>query len=638
MSTLSSFASLLTHSLAWALVHSLWQSIAIYTFLFIILKALPGMNARIKYYLSFGSLMLLAVWFTDTWISQYQQMKGSVVYVSASGTDITQTTTYVVKTAGDLRMHNAIFNSMIHGIENNSTIILCMYMAGLCFMLLRFMINIIEVKKLRASGLMPIAPVYETLLANCRNIIGVTRPVQLYLSNRINVPMMIGTLKPIILLPLTTINHLTTEQVEAILLHELAHIKRYDYLLNMIQTTIETVLFFNPCVWAISAIARKEREHCCDDMVVNSSTDPLPYAKALAILEDKRMNTTTLAMAASGHKNHLFNRIKRIMEMKNSKTNNSQLTIIIVAIIAITFSTAMFTFSPSFAQKAKTAKSDTVKKSVYRYKTVTIDSNGHKTVTEKVSTTPIHDKVNNDGAEEMAPMPPEPPMAPEPPAAPGSSKKTISTTITVDDAGHKKVISKQTTSNNIDDQIEAAMTEVGTSMEQVSAEVSKAMAEAKRATAEATAAVNAVDWNKISEAMTNSIKVLQNNLANKHLVDQVGDKVAKQWEESIKTLKQSRKEIEARTKKQTKTMTVSLTTAGVTSHTDSDCEALVEKMRKDGLISKTGAYAIRKENDELYINGTKQSEATYNKYLSYLNNKKVLISGSDGRLTITIND
>ena len=177
--------------------------------------------------------------------------------------------------------------------------------------------------------------------------------------------MMIGALKPVILLPIATINYLTTEQVETILLHELAHIKRHDYLLNIFQTIAETILFFNPFVWLISRIIRREREHCCDDIVIANMSSPLPYAKALAMLENTRLEANNVALAATGNKQQLLGRIKRIMGTRKNKLNYTQLTIVIVVVLAVTLTVATFTYTQSFAQKSKNSNaSDTTMNNV----------------------------------------------------------------------------------------------------------------------------------------------------------------------------------------------------------------------------------------------------------------------------------
>ncbi len=107
-----------------------------------------------------------------------------------------------------------------------------------------------------------------------------------------------GVWRPAILVPLGFMSGLAPTQVEAILAHELAHIRRWDYLANLVQLLVETLLFYHPCVWWISAQIRQEREHCCDDIAANVLGDRVAYAEMLVMLEGRR--TPKLALAAGG--------------------------------------------------------------------------------------------------------------------------------------------------------------------------------------------------------------------------------------------------------------------------------------------------------------------------------------------------
>src|SRR5207248_10932295 len=110
-----------------------------------------------------------------------------------------------------------------------------------------------------------LAPAMHATLAGLGRHLGVTRPVPLYLSVAVDVPAVIGYLRPYILLPISAVTGLDESQIAAVLAHELAHVRRHDYLVNMLQSAVETVLFFHPAVWWISRRIREERELCCDD-------------------------------------------------------------------------------------------------------------------------------------------------------------------------------------------------------------------------------------------------------------------------------------------------------------------------------------------------------------------------------------
>src|SRR6185312_2408588 len=135
----------------------------------------------------------------------------------------------------------------------------------------------------------------------------VSRPVLLLESCLAEVPVAVGHLRPLILMPVGLLMGLPVAQVEAILLHELAHILRYDYVVNLMQVFVEGLLFYHPAVWWISGVMRAERENCCDDLVVAVTGGALEYATALAALETRRIPRELLAATGGS----LMNRIQR---------------------------------------------------------------------------------------------------------------------------------------------------------------------------------------------------------------------------------------------------------------------------------------------------------------------------------------
>jgi HEAT repeat protein len=159
---------------------------------------------------------------------------------------------------------------------------------------------------------------WQTLRRLCGQL-RVKRPVRLLESALVKVPMVIGWLRPVILLPAGALTGLTTRQLEAIIAHELAHIRRHDYLVNLLQALIETLLFYHPAVWWVSRQIRREREHCCDDLAVAVCGDAFTYARALLEMERLRAGGPQLALAANG--GSLMNRIQRLVGAQPQHTN-----------------------------------------------------------------------------------------------------------------------------------------------------------------------------------------------------------------------------------------------------------------------------------------------------------------------------
>lgn len=158
-------------------------------------------------------------------------------------------------------------------------------------------------------------------LDDLRRRLLISRPVRLLKSALVEVPTVVGWLRPVILLPVSSLAGLTPGQLDAILVHELAHVRRLDYLVNIFQCLIETVMFYHPVVWWISRCIRDERENCCDDFVVKVSGNRVAYARALATLESLRGEMPQLAFAASG--GSLLNRVRRLLGTSGAEESMS---------------------------------------------------------------------------------------------------------------------------------------------------------------------------------------------------------------------------------------------------------------------------------------------------------------------------
>lgn len=326
-------------SLSWALVYAVGQGMVVYATLWLVLKLLPAVAANVKYHICLVALTILPVWFGITWWQEYHVLQQKWVLL--------QSQPLVWMTGkGDV---------LITIVQLVSPWMALCYLTGLLAMLFRFSGGMWQLLSLRKLGVMPADEKVNHLLYVLKDKLHITFAVQLLVSARAQVPMVIGFLKPIILLPAAAMTQLSTRQLEAIILHELAHVKRQDYLVNILQTIAETILFFNPFVWMISGIIRREREYSCDDLVLQYIPEPLSYATALRVLATPA--TPALAVAASGSSHQLFHRIKRIMEMKKKPFSYSKLVATLFVVVAITC-TVVFV-SPSFAGNAPEKNEET---------------------------------------------------------------------------------------------------------------------------------------------------------------------------------------------------------------------------------------------------------------------------------------
>jgi len=199
-----------------------------------------------------------------------------------------------------------------------------------------------QLQRLRRKMVKQVDDTLHSKIKDLAERLKVSQMVQLMESALVQIPTVVGWLRPVILLPASALTGLTSEQLEAILAHELAHIRRCDYLINILQTVVEILGFYHPAVWWVSHKIRAERENCCDDLAVSISGDRVCYAGALTSMEEIRTGRGQLAVAAAG--GNLFKRICRLLG-KNSteKTSFSWIPAVtaILLIIALLIPTAI---------------------------------------------------------------------------------------------------------------------------------------------------------------------------------------------------------------------------------------------------------------------------------------------------------
>ncbi len=211
--------------------------------------------------------------------------------------------------------NDARFQTALRMIEPALPWFVAAWLTGVSILSLRLLVGWRTVHRLRSVAVTPAAEAWQARMRDLAARLRVTRTVRLVESALVDVPTVIGWLRPMILVPASALTGLTPRELEAILAHELAHVRRHDYLVNLMQTVIETLLFYHPAVWWLSGRIREEREHCCDDLAVEACGSRLAFAQALTTMEelrsrDIRHRPAALALAADG--GSLLARIRRL--------------------------------------------------------------------------------------------------------------------------------------------------------------------------------------------------------------------------------------------------------------------------------------------------------------------------------------
>jgi hypothetical protein len=208
-----------------------------------------------------------------------------------------------------------------------------LWCAGVLLFSLRTLGGFALVQQLKRSKLCGPPLVVRETVARLREALRVTAAVQVFESALVHAPTVIGWFRPVVLVPTSALTGLTPQQLELILAHELAHIRRRDYLVNLLQTAVETLLFYHPAVFWVSGRMRMEREHCCDDLAVAACGSPVRYARALADLQGLCAEAPVLAMAASG--GSLLERIARLVQPPRPLSAASRGLSVLLVVLAV---------------------------------------------------------------------------------------------------------------------------------------------------------------------------------------------------------------------------------------------------------------------------------------------------------------
>jgi len=304
-------------ALSWTFVHSLWQGIFAALFAAIIISVTKRSTAKLRYNLLGTVLVLFLTTSLFTFLITLRQQK-ELSAVTTADTAVSYSTTY---NTTDAEAPATVITTITNWFNNNSGLVLLLWLLFFSLNCLKLITGLASVQRLRNYKIHPIPEEWKIKLLQLRSKLGIRQTINLLQSELVKVPVALGCLKPVILLPVGLINNLPAEQVEAILLHELGHIRRSDYMVNLLQHFAEAIFFFNPAMLWISSLLRQERESCCDEIVLACTNQKRNYLDALISFQEYSLHHTTYTMAISGRKQYLLNRVKRIITNENKRLN-----------------------------------------------------------------------------------------------------------------------------------------------------------------------------------------------------------------------------------------------------------------------------------------------------------------------------
>ena len=322
----------------WTLVHFVWQGAAIASIATIVLGLLRSRSPQARYAVACAALaLMLATPVVTAWVLAasprsaitnsvhlLRSRQGGVVGVAvvppwspASGGSNAPAPPAEFKLPAEIDT-NTLFSAIV-----------ALWLGGVAVLLARLGAGCWRVRQIQAAARLEPESRWQSLADGVAARLGIRRRFSVVDSVRVATPTVVGWLQPIVMLPIAALAGLSPRQVEAILAHELAHIRRHDFAINLLQTLAETVLFYHPAVWWVSTRIRVEREHCCDDVAVAVCGDATDYAAALTELASWSMGQPPLAMAATGGR--LLTRVRRLLRLSEPVDRSSGRTTIVVA-------------------------------------------------------------------------------------------------------------------------------------------------------------------------------------------------------------------------------------------------------------------------------------------------------------------
>jgi bla regulator protein blaR1 len=325
------------HALGWMLLHSLWQVLAIALLWRVAMHLARKASANIRYHLSLVALLAIPVVAAITFSRQYSIYANASRIVSVEFEDALYAAS---GGTGQFYLVQKNYPAMLAQFDAWTPYLFWIYLAGLTVFSIVTILNYSRLYALRFRGVKPLPAAWQKKLSALKARAGILKNIGVFQSERISVPAVVGFFRPVILLPLSMLTTLSPQQIEAILLHELYHIRRKDHIINLLQNLLEILFFYHPATWWISRSLREEREKRVDEWVVAHTGTPLIYAQALVTLEQKRTATLQPVVAATQSKNLLLTRVKNIMTMKTRTFNPGQKMAAMLVILTAAISVA----------------------------------------------------------------------------------------------------------------------------------------------------------------------------------------------------------------------------------------------------------------------------------------------------------
>jgi beta-lactamase regulating signal transducer with metallopeptidase domain len=328
----------LVKALCSSLIHSLWQGVLLAVLAGIIVVCTRKSSPVRRYNLLITALLIFACTVAFTLIHEVTREHTMPPVIAGGQVIIGENAAlmpHVIPKTND-------YQAVLRFLNVNSGSIVFIWFLVVMARVLQLLTGLHSLYYLRRRQVLAVSEAWENRVKQLALQLGIKRLVGIAESGIAKVPMVIGHLKPLILIPAGLLTAMPPDAIEAILVHELAHIRRRDYIMNLLVSMMEIVFFFNPAVLWIASLIRAERENCCDDIAVTHTGSKVNYIKALVACQEYQLATPAYAMALSGRKDHLMGRVKRMLSNNNQSLNIMERSLLAVCLATAILLTAAF--------------------------------------------------------------------------------------------------------------------------------------------------------------------------------------------------------------------------------------------------------------------------------------------------------
>jgi bla regulator protein BlaR1 len=334
------------------LVHSLWIGLVLTIITGAIVLFTKKQSALLRYNLLTGAFMLfiisiIAVFIMQLWGVNYNADANIAIALPAAAPHINAAAT----DAFLMGESESILSGITSFFDNYANIIVLTWCFMIVFRSIKFAGGLRKINQLKTDQLFPAGDQWNEKLKTLCEQLRISSTVKFFQSGIATIPMVAGHFKPVILFPIGLLNSLSQEETEAILLHELAHIRRKDFLINMIQHVAEILFFFNPAVLWVSSLIKIERENCCDDIVLQNTGSKRNYINALISFQEYHLSGAQYVPALAGKKEHLLQRVKRMLYNNPRTLNGGEKISLTICLIVIASMTILFSNAGTGTQK-----------------------------------------------------------------------------------------------------------------------------------------------------------------------------------------------------------------------------------------------------------------------------------------------